>query len=176
MRTILLLALVLASTAASAAPLEGDVEIDPTAYILSGNSIHAGLASGHWRVDLGNFGIAIPRAIHGNDDFDVSATGYGVKLEYFARARRTGWFAGIDAGYIRTHARLRGTDLAGDDASLSTGIHAGYRISLPANLYVTPWIGVGYSFGSDDIAVGNARFAAIPVTIFPAVHLGYRFR
>jgi hypothetical protein len=168
--------LALATTTAAAEPLEGDVEIDPTAYALSGHSLHAGIARGHWRVDLGNFGLEMPRAIHGNDAFDASFTGYGAKLQYFARASRTGWFAGVDAAVATTHARLRGTDLTASDTSFAVGVHGGYRVALPANLYATLWLGVGYNAGARDLVLEGKRFEAMPVNVFPAVHLGYRFR
>lgn len=172
---LLLLSSIIITTPAAAEPLQGDVEIDPTAYVLSGHSIHAGLASGHWRVDLGNFGLALPRAIHGNDRFDVSFTGYGAKLQYFGRADRTGWFAGVDGAAVITRAALRGTDRSATDASIAVGVHGGYRLALPANLYATAWLGVGYNAGASDIVVGGERFAAMPINIFPAIHLGYRF-
>ncbi|HET7539089.1 MAG TPA: hypothetical protein VFK05_04435, partial [Polyangiaceae bacterium] len=56
------------------------------------------------------------------------------------------------------------------------GINAGFRWDLPANFYVTPWLGVGYAFGADDVTLGTRTFDANSLVVFPAVHLGYRLR
>jgi hypothetical protein len=168
-------ALVLSAATASAEPLRGDVEIDPTAYVLSGNSLHAGLAHEHWRVDLGNYGLTMPQAIHGDDRFDVSFDGYGAKLQWFVRADRYGWFGGVDGGVSWVHVRRRATQLSATDRQIGAGVHGGYRFDLPGNLYATLWLGVGYQWSADDVELDGATFEAQPVTVFPAVHLGYRF-
>ena len=175
MKPVLLTLAVLASTA-SASPIHGDVEVDPTAYALSGNSIHVGIGYEHLRLDLGNFAMALPQFVHGDDGFDVSFDGYGAKLQWFFRAEQTGLFAGIDAGVVRMHARLQGTDTSADDTQIGTGVHAGYRLSLPAGFYATAWLGVGYVWSADDVMLGGKTYDASPFTVFPAIHLGYRFQ
>jgi hypothetical protein len=171
-----LLVLALLSSTASAAPIHGDVEVDPTAYALSGNSIHAGIGYAHWRLDLGNFGLAVPQFVHGDDGFDVAFDGYGAKLHWYWRDDQTGPFVGAGASLVRVHVHLQGTDLRADDRQLGTGIEVGYRIALPAGFYVTPWIGVGYNFSVDSVMLGGKTFDPDPVTVFPAVHVGYRFQ
>ncbi len=164
-----------ASTAA-AAPDHADVEIDPTAYALSGNSIHVGIGFGHLRVDLGNFGLALPQFTHGDDGFDVRFDGFGAKLHYYLRTEQTGLFVGAGASLARVRVHLQGTDLGADDKQLGTGVEVGYRIALPGHFYVTPWLGVGYDFGADKVTLGGKTYDPNPVTIFPAIHLGYQFR
>ena len=61
------------------AVLEADVEVDPTAYALGGHSLHAGIARGHWRVDLGNFAMDLPAFAHADDGVAVSFDGFGAK-------------------------------------------------------------------------------------------------
>lgn len=161
---------------AAAAPLVGDAEIDPTAYVLDGHSVHVGVGAGHLRVDLGAFAMTLPAAIHGQDGFTAAFDGFGAKAQYFLRDDRAGLFAGVDAGLVRLDVARDGTDLAARDRQLQAGVHLGYRFSLPADLYVTPWLGVGYAFGVDDVTLGGATFESTRVTVFPAVHLGYRFR
>lgn len=162
-------------TTAIASPVHGDLEIDPTAYALSGNSLHVGIGLGHLRVDLGCFAMALPQFVHGDDGFDVSFDGFGAKLQWFPRAEQTGFFAGVDGGVLRVLAERRGTDLAARDVVFGVGVHAGYRITLPASFYVTPWIGVGYNVGTDAIILDGKTYAPSAFTVFPAVHLGYRF-
>lgn len=173
--TVALAALAPRTAAADPGSLAGDVEVDPTAYILDGSSLHAGLARGHLRLDLGVYAMALPQAAHGDDGFDVAFDGFGAKLQWFPRASRTGVFVGVDAGVARVRAHRQGTDLTVVDRQVSTGVHVGYRFALPANLYVTPWLGVGRAWGAEDLTVDGATYEAMPVTVFPAVHLGYRF-
>lgn len=170
------LVLAACAAAAHADPLRGDVEIDPTAYVLDGSSLHVGIVHRHVRVDLGVFGLALPRFVHGDDAFDASFSGYGVKLQFFVRDDQAGLFAGVDAAAIRMTVERRGTDLAVVDRQLATGLNVGYRFTLPASFYATAWLGVGYVWGADDVTIGGATFEAMRINVFPAIHLGYRFR
>ncbi len=92
--------------------LRADVEIDPTAFVLDGFSLHSGLGTGHWRVDLGVFGMTVPEAVHGQDGFDLSFDGYGATLQCFLFKPQTGGFVGVDGGVIRARVALKGTELA----------------------------------------------------------------
>jgi hypothetical protein len=177
MKHSLLLASLLALTSvASADPFHADVEIDPLAFALDGDSVHVGVGVGRYRLDLGSFAEDLPQFFHGDDGFDVSFAGWGVKAQAFLDEEPRGWFAGIDGGVLRVLARRQGSDLAAEQHQVSLGVHAGYRITLPAGFYVTPWLGVGYSFGATDVNFGNATYHASPITVFPAIHLGLRFR
>jgi hypothetical protein len=163
-------------TPAAAEAIHGDIEIDPTAYALAGNSIHAGVGYRHLRLDLGNFGLDLPQFVHGADGFDVGFTGYGVKLQYFRTGDQRGWYAGVDANVTRVHIRRQGTELGADDRQFGVGVHAGYRFALPAGFYVTPWLGIGYELGARDVMLDGKTYQAQSFTVFPAVHLGYRFQ
>jgi hypothetical protein len=180
MRNTMLVAVALATatatSTAAASPVTGDIEIDPTAYALSGNSIHVGLARDHLRLDLGNFGLTVPAFVTGQDAFDVSFTGYGAKLQYFASAAQHGWFAGADAAVVTADIHHRATGTAAHDRYAAVGVNAGYRIDLTAGFYATPWLGVAYNFNADDATLVGERYKASHVSVFPAVHVGYRFR
>lgn len=151
-----------------------DFEVDPTAYVLSGHSLHVGLGYGRARLDLGNFAMSMPRFMHGADGFDVSFQGYGLKLQYFFQAEPDGFFAGVDAGLARVLAERHDTALAARDAQLSVGAHVGYRVPIAGGFYITPWIGVGYSFGVRAVTLAGATYEASPFSVFPAIHVGYR--
>lgn len=176
MKTCAALFVTLLASTAAASPIHGDAEVDPTAYALSGYSIHVGISYEHLRLDLGNFAMALPQFVHGDDGFDVAFDGYGAKLQYFFRGDQTGLFAGVDAGVVRVRAKLQSSDLAADDTQVSAGVHGGYRLSLPAGFYATAWLGVGYAFSADDVMLGGKAYDASPLVVFPAIHLGYRFR
>lgn len=156
--------------------LHADVEIDPLAYALSGFSLHAGIGYGRLRVDLGTYALALPQLVHGDDGFDLSFDGYGVKLQLFFFAEQSGLFVGVDGGLVRGYAQRQGTQLAARQNSGSVGVNTGYRIPLGQGFYVTPWIGLDYLFGGKDISLAGATTKASPISVFPTVHLGYRFR
>ena len=151
-----------------------DFELDPTAYVLAGHSLHVGLGYGRARLDLGNFAIAMPQFLHGNDGFDVSYDGYGVKLQYFLFAEQAGLFAGVDGNLMRGLAQRQHTSLSTRSLQGSLGLHVGYRIPIIAGFYITPWIGVDYDFGARDVTLRGATYKASSITVFPAIHLGYR--
>lgn len=152
-----------------------DAEVDPTAYALSGYSLHLGVGYGRARLDLGAYAMNVPRFVHGNDAFDVSFGGFGIKAQYFVLSEQRGLFAGVDAGPTRVLIERRDTSLAARQDTLGVGVNAGYRFALPAGFYVTPWIGVGYGWGFRDVTFAGATYKSSPVTVFPAVHLGYAF-
>lgn len=154
----------------------GDFEVDPTAYALSGHSLHVGLGWGRTRLDLGNFAMTVPRAVHGQRDFDVSFEGYGVKLQRFLFREESGGFVGVDAAVVHQLTRLRGTELAALQTQVAVGVHGGYRFDLSRQLYASAWVGVGRSFGARDVSLGDKTFETPRWTVFPAVHLGYRFQ
>ena len=176
-------ALTVATTATAAADqpstiaksaFHADFEVDPTAYALSGYSLHVGLGWQRLRLDLGAFAMALPDFAKSDDSFEVSFDGFGSKLQYFVLAEQRGLFVGVDAGVARPLVQ-RG-ELASKDSQYSIGVNAGYRIDLGAHLYATPWLGVSYAFSAEDVTLGGTTYQQNPVTIFPAVHVGYRFR
>ena len=97
-------------------------------------------------------------------------------MQWFPFAEQKGFFAGVESGVSKILARRKGTDLAALNTQVGLGVQVGYRILLPADFYVTPWVGVGYEFGAEDVTLAGATTKASPVTVFPTVHLGYRFR
>ena len=166
-----------AGTAAATAPgLRADVEVDPTAYVLGGYSLHVGLGYQRLRVDLGAFAMEVPAAIHGNDGVTQFFDGFGAKLQYFPFAAQRGGFAGVDAGVSHVLARRDGTDLAARQTQLSAGVHAGWRFLIAADFYATAWVGVSRQLGADDVMLGGEPVEAQRWVVFPAIHLGYRIR
>jgi hypothetical protein len=66
--------------------------------------------------------------------------------------------------------------LASRQTELEAGINLGWRFDLPARFYATPWVGVSHAFNRKDVTLGGSTYAGSGITVFPAVHLGYRFR
>jgi hypothetical protein len=171
----LALAAALAMTPTAHAHAQVEVEADPVAYALNGFSLHAAKVMGATRLSVGAFGIDVPRSFHGNEGWRSSMRGAGVKWDYLGQSI-DGWFAGVDAGYMRMNYSL---DSGGDAVKrnvIGAGVRAGYRFPLrQTGFYLSPWVGVSYNFDGDDVAVGTELFDRSAVTVFPTVHVGRRF-
>ena len=94
------------------------------------------------RLDLGAFAIAVPGAFQPNDDFDVSANGFGAKVQYFLFAEQRGGFAGIDANLAWNLAQRADTDLAARDRQVTLG---GSRYE-PMRTIIFPAVHIGCRF------------------------------
>lgn len=159
----------------SAKPFHFDLETDPTAFIFRGYSLHVGLGWNRVRLDLGVYAMDVPGFVESNASFESSFRGAGVKLQLFLLEEQKGLFVGVDAGLAHLRADLQGSAHHGSQNQLSTGVNAGWRFALPHGLYATPWLGVGYALDTEDMKIGEKTYRPNPLTIFPAVHLGYRF-
>ena len=151
-----------------------DVEIDPLAYALEGHSLHVGVWLGRVRLDLGSFGLVVPTFAHGNDNFEVSFSGYGTKADLYFNDDRDGVYLGVQLGVSRVTTRRVALDLAEVHMQSEASGRIGYRWLSKSGFYVTPWVGVGYTFGAKDVALGGEVLEGNPLLIFPTVHLGYQ--
>lgn len=161
---------------APSSPLHLDVEVDPTAYVFSGWSVHAGIGWRNVRLDLGTYAMDLPEFFHGNDGWDASFDGAGAKLQYFPLATQEKLFLDASAGVSRQKMELRETGSSAHQTSFGIGIDAGWRFALPYHFYVTPWAGISYDLGVPDVMLDGKQFKMSHWTPFAAVHLGYRFR
>lgn len=153
-----------------------DFELDPLAYALDGYSLHVGAGWGRYRFDVGNFALGLPSWLHGQEDFKASFGGFGVKLDAFLNdEEQVGAFVGLESAYTVVQIQDDRTRQSASARTISAGARIGYRFELPANLYVSPWVGFGYRLGDMPVAGGRA-FEMSPWTIFPTIHLGYRIR
>lgn len=151
-----------------------DVEIDPTAYLLNGHSVHFGFGSENFRFDIGTFGLEIPKAFHGDNNYDLEFEGFGVKLDYLF-GDYAGWFVGIEAASSEVTYTRKSTNETATRTQISLGPRAGYRIMYTKNITITPWLGINLNLEHDDVMLDEERFESEAVTFFPAVHLGWRF-
>lgn len=153
-----------------------DVEVDPLAYALDGHSLHVGIGWKRLRLDLGVFAMHVPGWADGSADFSTAFNGYGAKLQYFLFDEQSGGFVGVDMGSAHQLIRRDGTDLATEQRQVSVGANMGWRFNLVRGLYVTPWVGLSYGFQAREQSLGGQTYKPNPWTLFPTVHLGYRFR
>ncbi|MFO7180135.1 MAG: hypothetical protein DIU78_015660 [Pseudomonadota bacterium] len=152
-----------------------DAEVDPTAYVLDGYSLHVGVGYERLRVDLGAYAMKLPAFVHGHDDLDVSFDGFGIKLQYFPFAEQTGGFVGVDAGLARPLVAKPAQQLAERHTEVAVGVNFGWRFHIVSGFYATTWLGLGYTLNPHDVTLGDSKYEAIRFTVFPAVHLGHQF-
>lgn len=159
-----------------AAHFHADAEVDPTGYLSAGYSLHMGVGYRRVRVDLGTYAMRMPAFAVGNDDYTLSMDGFGLKAQYFLTGEQRGGFVGVDTAIAHAFAHLKGTDMARRELLVGVGVDAGWRFTLPAGFYVTPWLGLGYEINARDVTLAGKTLHISHLLVFPAVHLGYRFR
>jgi hypothetical protein len=153
-----------------------DIDIDPIAFALNGFSFHGGYITGPYRFDLGIFGLDIPEWLHGNEEFSSSFVGAGWKVDRFFKGYADGFFAGVDGGISRLNVTHTATNTDKDRLQYMLGIRGGYRWNTGlGNLFVTPWIGLGYVLNAKDIEIDGDLFESSAFTPFPTVHIGWKF-
>ncbi|MEX0685497.1 MAG: hypothetical protein WD267_11105 [Balneolales bacterium] len=156
---ILFLILVTEIKAQSSTSRAFDVEIDPIAYIANGFSVHGGYLTGAWRYDVGIFGLELPEWVHGNEEFTASFIGAGWKIDRFLKGIPDGLFVGAEGGLIRLDVTHKPSELERDRIQYSLGVRGGYRWNTGlGNLYVTPWLGLGFTLNAEDITINGDTF------------------
>lgn len=151
------------------------VESDPIAFAFSGHSIHAGLETDRFRLQIGSFGTNLPDSFKDSEKFEVSFTGYGVKLDYF-KDKEGGMFVGMTYSITEYEFEHIATQVNEVRDSNSLGLRLGYKYRLTDNFYVTPWIGVSKNLSDrSTIQLSGDDYQLDDWTIFPTIHLGYQF-
>jgi hypothetical protein len=154
-----------------------EIEADPTAYALSGYSVHIADAifDGKSRLQLGAFAAETPEWVHGNSGWTEKSHGVTFKFDYFPLQPLRGLFIGLDSNYARVRYTLRQTNEKAYQNIVSLGPRIGYRFQLGEHLYVSPWISVDYQFNAEDVVLSGKTFEQGKLAVFPAVHVGWRF-
>jgi hypothetical protein len=153
-----------------------DVEVDPTAYVLGGFSVHAGAGRGHLRLDLGAYAMDVPEWAHGQEGFDLSFWGFGAKLQWFPLAEQRGLLLDVGGGFQREAITLHDTGERTRTNVVGIGVSAGWRFWLPHGFYATPWVALDYDLGASDVMLGGKTFHAPSISPFAAIHVGFRFQ
>jgi hypothetical protein len=158
-----------------------EVEVDPIAYALNGYSLHGILVHKKLRFDVGVFGIKQPDGYSGNKGFSTYTSGYGLKVNYLFGKNET-WFSGVGLGYSTNHVTHQATNQENKQAVVGVGVHIGYRwfmfkqrTSMVKNLYLGPWASLDFNTADKKIAAANQNYIQPRFSIFPTVHIGYKF-
>ncbi len=166
----------LAERSAERLPPHLDFEIDPIAFALQGFSLHSGIRLHHFRIDLGVFGLQMPKALTNNDRFRTRFAGFGAKLDYRFFGAGDGPFVGIDFGAARVSAVHESSSLSESHYEFTVAARVGYEFDIYRGFYVVPWVSLGYRIGGRDVTVaGDTLAGSSALSVFPTVHLGYRF-
>jgi len=154
-----------------------EAEADPTAYALKGFSVHAGhpMFDRRARLQLGAFGAQTPEWIHGNSGFTEDSRGVTLKFDYFPLRPLSGLFVGADSNYARVRYELDQTHERTYRNLVGVGPRLGYRFNVGRHLYISPWVSVDYQFNARDVTIAGKIFHQSSYSVFPAVHLGWRF-
>ncbi|NRA64478.1 MAG: hypothetical protein HRU19_08350 [Pseudobacteriovorax sp.] len=152
------------------------VEADPFAYALSGHSLHTGLQSHGFRLQIGLFAAEIPDEIKDNDAFEVRQSGYGLKLDYYGTTTKGG-FWGVEYGNITASYMLKGSDNKINRGLNLFGVRAGYKWMLGKRFYIMPWIGldkiINPSKKNLEIQLAGETYQENEYIIFPTIHIGF---
>lgn len=157
-----------------------ELEADPLAYILKGYSLHAGITYGSFRTSMGTFAIQQPDMFSGNEAFSVYHSGFDLKTDYLF-GRIAGWHSGLQISYAKEKVELKSDPDQQVIWGLNIGARVGYRWifgNVATNykgFYLNPWAALIYSPNAADIVAGKEKYKQKSFSIFPAVHVGWRF-
>jgi hypothetical protein len=146
---VLAMTAVLGWTIPSRAGAQIEIEADPVAYALKGDSVHVGEVLGEKnRVQVGAFGYEIRKFYGGNVNFSRRGNGVTVKYDRFLGRRTKSSFIGLDWNFTRTRYTLDATGERTYRNDVTIGPRVGYRFEAGSHLYITPWFSCGYVFNS----------------------------
>lgn len=169
------LALLLLSGASFSAPTI-DLEIDPADLALGGYRIHAGYVRLPFRYDVGVLHVAIPEALHGNENFNYAISGFSGRVDYLFDSYQR-WFVGLEGTLMKNDYTHKRTKITETRHPFLLAMRMGYRFEFFEHLTITPWVGMGVLLnkGADQVKVDGDRFDVPTLNVFPTVHLGWVF-
>jgi len=161
-----------------------ELETDPIAFILHGYSAHAGYQTGHFRWDVGVYGVEVPSFFSGYDNFNIRSNGAGIKLDYLFQKRK-GLLLGIESNISRERVSPKADDDKDPDRSFTNvylGMRVGYRWMLGRKnndykgFYIFPWVSfLSVNLNPQSAIIQGEEYKQHTFSFFPTVHIGYSF-
>jgi hypothetical protein len=165
------------------------IETDPSTFAFKGYAFHVRIKpknSQHVVLGAGTYSLNMP-AFLVNMNKENKDKGWNVNIknavslfgEYYFKEANHKWFLGLQAG-IQTF-KVSNSNLPNQTAQYSNLLlmpSIGYNWHpLKNNLYIKPWLGMGYTTKiSGDNNIQNLKYAISPMSNFLTVHLGYTFK
>ena len=165
------------------------IETDPSTFAFKGYAFHVRIKpknSQHVLLGAGTYGLNMPTFLV-NMKKENKDKGWNVNIknavslfgEYYFKEANQKWFLGLQAG-IQTF-KISNSNLPNQTAQYSNLLlmpSIGYNWHpLKNNLYIKPWLGMGYTTKiSGDNNIQNLKYAISPMSNFLTVHLGYTFK
>lgn len=164
-----------------------ELETDPIAFIFKGYSAHAGYQLGHFRWDVGVYGIEVPSFFSGYDNFNIRSNGAGIKLDYIFKKRK-GLLLGVESNLSRERVSPKSNDSNPDKdltksfTNVSLSMRVGYRWMLGnksndyKGFYIFPWVSfVSVNLNPQSAIIQGQEYRQSTFSFFPTVHFGYSF-
>ncbi|SFD23988.1 hypothetical protein SAMN05518672_1011204 [Chitinophaga sp. CF118] len=161
-----------------------ELEVDPIAFILNGYSAHVGYQSGHFRWDVGVYGIEVPSSFSGYDNFKIKSNGGGVKMDYLFQKRK-GLLLGIESNISNERVSPKSNpdnDITKTFTNISLSMRVGYRWMLGSKsrgykgLYIFPWVSfLSFNLNPQSAYIQGQEYKQKMLSFFPTVHFGYSF-
>lgn len=163
------------------------VEIDPATFGFKGYGFHLRVKPAsfdHMQLGVGTYAMEMPDVLV-NFNENNKDKGWGVRInqayglfgEYYFNEVNKKFFLGTQLGV--QEFKIKNDNIEGQSKFLN-GLaiaYAGYSfMPFKFNLYIKPWMGVGYTTklsGSNDL--GNETYDIAPFTAFATLHLGWQF-
>lgn len=168
--------------------LAGDfsVEIDPSAYALSGYAGHVRYHVGSgWELTAGAYAMKLPSAFNpmflksNTEDTDIKIkSAYALFIDKYFSEKSEGYFVGLELG--RQTYQVENLKLSRQEVSYDASLFMprfGYKYNFGSTgLYLLPWVGLGYLQPSEDsINLGSNKTELKNILPFATLHLGYSF-
>jgi hypothetical protein len=157
-----------------------ELETSPQFPLLAGFAVGVGVkAPQHVRLGFNAFTLQIPELFFAQSNqgqgWSVRHFGIGLTAQFYLRADSEGFFAGAMVAPHRNVYAVDGDQIAVTE--LFVGGQVGYQWfpSESLGLYVMPWLAVTVPvYEGSELVVGERRFESKPVTVFPAIFVGWR--
>lgn len=151
------------------------IESDPIAYMLDGYSLHGGLETNGFRMQIGTFAATVPEGMRNNASFITKMNGFGVKIDYFGQTP-DGWFTGAELGNTDFNYQHKNQNMPIERKAYLAGIRTGYKFTFENAFYITPWIALKRNLSdTSPILVNGDSYQENRWLVFPTIHLGMQF-
>lgn len=162
------------------------IETDPATFMLKGYAFHIRIQpknSQHFIIGAGMYALNLPKLMV-NMNSDNKDKGWNVRIqnaisifgEYYFKESNRKWFVGLQSGvqnFKNTNDNTATKECKYSNLLIMPSLGYNWH-PLKNNLYVKPWMGIGYSTKiSGQTSIDNLKYTISPLVPFLTIHLGY---